>query len=172
MFAGLVTSVALQRRENRRLREAIVQTEKNISIKVEERLINHTKYCDGLDALVRERLEKEYEKWAELIEAAKCQVKETVENVTLEGKKMLTLTKKEIVSSLERVDEEVNKKLEKQKVDFKGLLDAAYLEQYEKMRRNPPRPKKGPRKKIDPPSRYRSLDDEFCSVPPPTDSAE
>jgi len=59
-----------------------------------------------------------------------------------------------------KVREAVDLMLKTQLTDFKVLLDNAYLEQYEKMRRSPPRPKKGPRKKVDPPSQYRSLDDE------------
>ena len=55
---------------------------------------------------------------------------------------------------------QVDEMMKTQMTDFKVLLDNAYLQQYEKMRRNPPRPKKGPRKKVDPPSQYRSLDDE------------
>ena len=56
--------------------------------------------------------------------------------------------------------DETEAAIAKSKADFKYLLEKAYLEEYEKMRINPPRPKKGPRNKVEAPSKYRSLDDE------------
>ena len=55
---------------------------------------------------------------------------------------------------------EVEEAIKKSKADFKYLLDNAYLAEYEKMKQNPPRPKKGPRNRVDAPKKYRSLDDD------------
>lgn len=171
IFCLLVNGL-VQRRENRRLRSFVATIEKNLNTKVEDRLISHTKYCADLDTLIRSRLEQECTKWSELLEEAECQVEVAVEKATIEATKMVQRNKVELAASLQKMSVEVSKKMDDQKSGFKSLMDAAYLEQYEKMRRNPPRPKKGPRKKIDPPNRYRSLDDEFCSVPPQEDSQE
>lgn len=72
--------------------------------------------------------------------------------------------KKDNIKCLQRLDEHrkiILKDIEKSATNFRSLLNQAYLEEYEKMRKNPPRPKRGPKIKVDPPSKYRFLDDDF-----------
>ena len=154
------------RQENRDLKAKIASVEEKISAHVEERLVSHAKYCEQVDALVKKRLAEEEAKWRELIEAATCRVSEAVEKHRRDTVSQVGEYKKEAEAKLAEDMGEIEKTLEKQKMNFKSLLDQAYLEEYEKMRVKPPRPKKGPRKKVDPPSRYRSLDDEFNFNPP------
>lgn len=144
------------RRENRDLRGQLAVLELKISSSVEERLVNHTKYCETVDTLVQQQLAKEEQKWAELIAAATCRIKGSLTRVQNETKK-----------DQDAVAVKLTQELEKLMMNFKSLLEQSYLDEYEKMRKNPPRPKKGPRKKIDPPQRYRSLDDDFNCMPPP-----
>jgi hypothetical protein len=132
------------RRKNKELQGKLTQVEQKISTSVEERLISHTKYCERVESLVQKQLEIEEEKWRELVADATCRMRE--ELAANEA-----LTKHE---------------LDKTMSNFKALLSQSYLDEYEKMRRSPPRPKKGPRKKIEPPQRYRSLDAEFNFCPP------
>ena len=141
-------------RDNRELRGRFDGIEQKISTSVEERLVNHAKYCEKVDALVQKQLEAEENKWRELIVAATCRIKGVI-----------NAGHKEMSAKQEADMTEITHALEKQMTNFKALLNQSYLDEYEKMRYNPPRPKKGPRKKIDPPQRYRSLDDEFNCTP-------
>lgn len=143
------------RRNNKELQEKLTQVEQKISASVEERLVSHTKYCERVDALVQKQLETEEEKWRELVADATCRMKEAIKKAH-----------KEAADEMATNQAEIQRDLEKTMMNFKSLLDQSYLDEYEKMRRNPPKPKKGPRKKIDPPQRYRSLDDEFNYCPP------
>lgn len=143
------------RRENRELREKLTSVEQKISASVEERLVSHTKYCEKVDALVQKQLEIEEQKWRELVAQATCRMRETMQQAV-----------KEFAAQMEGNEVAIKHDLEKQMMNFKALLDQSYLDEYEKMRKNPPKPKKGPRKKIDPPQRFRSLDDDFNFCPP------
>ena len=158
MFAIIMgTATCLRfRRENRDLRGQLALLEGKISTSVEERLVNHTKYCETVDTLVQQQLGKEERKWTELIDAATCRIKGSLTRVQSDMKK-----------DRDAVNAQFTQELEKVRMNFKALLEQSYLDEYEKMRKNPPRPKKGPRKKIDPPQRYRSLDDEFNCMPTP-----
>lgn len=143
------------RRSNTELQEKLTQVEAKISASVEERLVSHTKYCERVDSLVQKQLEAEEVKWRELVADATCRMKEAIKKAH-----------KEAAEEMATNQAGIKHDLEKQMMNFKALLDQSYLDEYEKMRRNPPKPKKGPRKKIDPPQRYRSLDDEFNFCPP------
>ena len=78
-----------------------------------------------------------------------------------EARRLVQEAKQVVVDGAAKVKAELTARLQSHLADFKVLLDNAYLEQYEKMKRTPPRPKKGPRKRaVEPPKRYRSLDDE------------
>jgi hypothetical protein len=156
-------------RKNGQLEQTLVNIQAKISQHVEERLLSHAKYCAEVDAKVKSQLAAEEAKWRELIAAAGCRVKGVLNQwlIDMEGQNQKAVA--QAATKLEKDFAEVIAVLEKHKIDFKGLLDAAYIEQYEKMRRNPPRPKKGPRKKVNPPSRYRSLDDDFCCEVPPAE---
>lgn len=148
-------------RENRDLRRKLLRVETEISATVEERLVSHAKYCEQVDALVKAQLAEESVKWRELLVGETHRIKGA-----------LTTARKDAQDQVQRDWAEIEALLEKQKMNFKGLLEEAYLEQYEKMRRSPPRPKKGPRKKIDPPQRFRSLDDDFSFCPPSEPTTE
>ncbi len=128
--------------------------EQKISASVEERLVNHTKYCETMDLLVQQYLDVESKKWRELIVAETCRMN----SVLAKGRKDFSKKKEELL-------EEVLHQLEKQMMNFKALMQQTYLDEYEKMRHNPPRPKKGPMKRVDPPQRYRNLDDDFSFMP-------
>lgn len=138
MIAGVVVVLKFHY-DNRDLRAKLGAVEQKISTSVEERLLNHTKYCATFDALVKHHLEAEEKKWRELLAVATCR----------------------FTAECDVGFVKMTQDLEKVMMNFKSLLEQSYLDEYEKMRKNPPRPKKGPRKKIDPPQRYRSLDDEF-----------
>lgn len=160
VLAGAVVLGVLEarklRRENKEFREKLAGVEQHISSTVEERLVNHAKYCERVDALVKTQIAEEEVKWRELIEAATCRMRE-----------IITEGQQEMSAQQESDLAEVKRELDKQMMNFQALLKQSYLDEYEKMRTNPPRPKKGPRKKIDPPQRWRSLDDDFSYAPPP-----
>lgn len=172
LVAGLVTVVLLQRAHNKKttLKLANLQAElvtrdsalsaamdsraTAIETEVEQRLIDHTRYCENVEKLLKDAFTAEEKKWRELVERIKAQFNAAIQAARKEsGEKQA-----EIMS-------DVRKDLDKQLDNFRGLMDQAYLEQYEKMRRNPPRPTKRPRTKITPPERYRSLDDDFNCMP-------
>lgn len=144
------------RRDNKELRDKLAGMEEHISATVEERLVNHAKYCERVDTLVKAKIAEEEQKWRELINAATCRMREIIG----EGQQEMSVQQESDLA-------EVKRELDKQMMNFQALLKQSYLDEYEKMRVNPPRPKKGPRKKIDPPQRWRSLDDDFSYAPPP-----
>jgi hypothetical protein len=158
--------VLRQRRKNLELQNKLTQIEHKISAEVEERLISHTKYCERVDTLVRQYLEAEEKKWRELLSLETCRIEDAVEKAIGESRALQESHEAEIKQRQNDNKAQLQQELEKTMSNFKGLLEQTYLEEYEKMRRNPPKPKKGPRKKIEPPQRYRCLDDQFDFCPP------
>lgn len=57
------------------------------------------------------------------------------------------------------------KSLDDQVSDFQVLLKNAYLSEYDKMKRTPPRPSRAPKRKVNAPDRYRSLDADWSGEP-------
>jgi predicted negative regulator of RcsB-dependent stress response len=94
------------------------------------------------------------------IDAATAQVEQEIKAVASQVDAKL----KDVSTAIKKEGEEAATRakvvLQTQLDDFKTHMKNAYLDEYEKMKTNPPRPKKGPRKRVDAPSRYRSLDDE------------
>jgi len=140
---GSIWYIYNTRQENRDLKAKIASVEEKISASVEQRLVSHTKYCEQVDALVKERLAEEEAKWRELIEAATCRVSEAVDEHRRATVSKVAGCKKEAAEKLAEDMEEIKATLEKQKMNFKSLLDQAYLEEYEKNVRefsNPEKP--------------------------------
>jgi hypothetical protein len=172
---GLVAAFALQRQQNKSLTlklakmQAALTTQDTltaskldaITVEVEERLIDHKKYCAGVEEALKSLLTQEESKWRELIERLKAQFGTAIEEA-----------RKETGEKQAEIMADIQKELTKQVDNFRSLMNQAYLEQYEKMRRNPPRPVKRPRSKVAPPERYRSLDDDFNCMPTPEPEPE
>lgn len=140
-----------QKRENAALVVRLDTMEQKISTSVEERLVSHAKYCEQVDALVQTQLKIEEKKWRELLDESVALVSQEVREGHAEA-----------AAKIDAANTEFAAAIEKSRMNFKALLDQAYLEEYEKMRKSPPKPKTGPRKKVAAPERYRSLDDDFA----------
>jgi len=119
------------------------------------------KKSQELEAHVNAQLEVLQRDAASKVDQAVQTIQRDVGRVGGEARKLVQEAKQVVTDGAAQVKAELTAKLQSQLSDFKVLLDTAYLEQYEKMKRTPPRPKKGPRKRaVEPPKKYRSLDDE------------
>lgn len=92
----------------------------------------------------------DYDKYVEL-EIAR--LKETT------GKTFVSLGE-EVGKDIEFVSRGWKKALDDTLSDFQVLMKKAYLAEYEKMKRSPPKPSRAPKRKVDAPDKYRSLDDD------------
>lgn len=174
LVAGLTTVILLQRSYNKtltrrlaNLQAELTTTSSNLSsamdrqaasikAEVDQRLVDHSKYCDEVDAILKSALAEEEKKWRELLKRIKSQFADAIAE-----------TQKESVEKQGQVISDVEKSLSKYMEQFRALMEREYLDQYEKMKRSPPRPNKKPKTKIVVPERFRSLDDDFnCGLEP------
>lgn len=130
-------------------------------IRLEKKLNSHTADLSQYHEYMGKRAKELDGQFQSVIGSLKQTAHEEVKKVTNGLLKDYREARQVAEDGAKLVKVDVEKMLADQASDFKVLLDNAYLEQYEKMKRSPPRSKKGPRKKVvEPPSKFRSLDDE------------